>query len=115
MAERLVIMFRPDNGKYYFAERVDLEYVDFIGICNNRLILEVCIFAGHRSGGSTLKEKMIVHDGKYHFRKHSHLKAIKQISKYLDTERYDKCIQDIIKETNSWCEDLGLPEVTEEF
>lgn len=113
MAERLVIMIRPDNGKYYYTERVDLEYVDFIGICNNRLILEVCIFAGHRSGGSTLKEKMIVHDGKYHFREHSHLKKVKH-SKFLDDKSYDTCIQDIIKETNSWCEDLGLPEITGE-
>lgn len=108
-------MFIRSNFKYYYTRRVDLEYVDFIGICNNRLIFEVCIFAGHNSGGSTLKEKIIVYNRKYHFRENSHLKRIKRTSKYLNNKSYDACIQDIIKETNSWCEDLGLPEITEEF
>lgn len=106
MAERLVLMFI-----YQYVERVSFSNVDIVTTCNDRLILEVCFLAD----GNEVKEKMIIHNGKYHFHEGNKLKKIKERSERMPEPYYEGCMEKIMEEANRWCEDLGLPKLTLEF
>ena len=96
---------------YQYVERVSFVSVDIVTACNNRLILHVCF----RADNSEVKEKMIIHNGRYHFHEGNKLKKIKQKSEHMPELYYDGCMEAIMEEANRWCEDLGLPKLTEEF
>jgi len=85
---------------YQYVERVSFVSVDIVTACNNN---------------SEVKEKMIIHNGRYHFHEGNKLKKIKQKSERMPELYYDGCMEAIMEEANRWCEDLGLPKLTEEF
>lgn len=96
---------------YNFVERVNFSSLDIVTECNGRLIFEVCF----RADNNDVKEKMIVYNGRYHFHEGNKLKKIKQKSERMPAPYYDGCMDAIMEEANRWCEELGLPKLTEEF
>lgn len=85
--------------------------VDIVAECNDRLIFEVCF----RADNSDVKEKMIIYNGRYHFHEGNKLKKIKEKSERMPESYYNECMDAIMEEANRWCEELGLPKLTEEF
>lgn len=93
-----------------FAREVFFSHIDIITSHNDRLVLRVYIDVN----GNDAYDDMIIYEGKYHFHE-GVLKKIKMNQFFKETERLcNRCQEDIIKAANSWCKDLGLPELTEE-
>lgn len=82
--------------------------VEFLGTCNERLILEV----SYVLDGDIGKQTMIIRNGQWHFRETNMFTKL-LLDEQISRKQYQDCMNDILKEANRWCEDLGVPEITQ--
>ena len=92
------------SGKFKTVKFDDVKYV---GYANERLILRVC----YTIGKEYIEEEMFIHEGKLWFLDEgSKLKRFYG-NEEIDKKSYNQTMDNIKKEANRWCRNLGLQEV----